>query len=40
MPRRVYKIFMRTKMTVLRITDSALFARVAVGFGIELVCPP
>jgi hypothetical protein len=33
----VYKIFMRTKMTVIRLSDASLFIRMSAFFALELV---
>jgi hypothetical protein len=35
--RRIYKIFMRKEMTVVRLTDLSLMTRLSLGLGFEIV---
>jgi uncharacterized membrane protein len=35
---RIYKIFMRKEMTVIRLTDTSLFVRLAIGLAFDMVC--
>jgi hypothetical protein len=37
MNRRIYKIFMRKEMTVIRLTDASLMFRLSIGLAFEVM---